>query len=169
MRKGLAPALAVLTVGLAALGAAALRARAPEGAEALPPAERAEVEATARLFTRLAAHLKGSGGDPRFAERIPAAPAVVEELLAEAAFVDRAGRREEPRLQRIELGTPVRVAPGRVRIDARELWVTRVVARGGQPLETRSDVISVRYLLDADRGRWQVAAWSLIGPGGEGR
>lgn len=167
-----AVALVVIAAGMAALGLASIRAsragRGEEGAE-VSAAERTGMEDAARLFARLSAHLKGSGGDRRFAERIPAAPEVVGDLLDETAFAASLGRIEEPHLQGVEYGKALRVAAGRAQLDAREYWVTRIHSGSGTVLETRSDVISVRYLVEEDRGRWTVIGWNVIVPGGAAR
>jgi hypothetical protein len=165
MRALPAPSIVVLIAGLAGLAAAGARAARASGeaGEAVKVSEGEEREAktAAETFMRLAAHLQGSGGDPRFAERIPASPAVVEELLAGVTFASHAGKVEEPRLVRAELGPIRRVDTDVVSLDAKEYWIVRVLGAGGKTLETRADVVKVRYVLARGPSGWSVAGWDL--------
>ncbi|HSN90496.1 MAG TPA: hypothetical protein VLS93_04650 [Anaeromyxobacteraceae bacterium] len=162
-------AAAVLAVGLSLLAWSALaaaRREGPAGAWLDGAAREGAVEA-ARRFAALSAHLHGSGGDPRFAERLDADEAVVAELLAEVAFARHAGRVEEPRLVRLE-ALEVRAAGAEVaEVRAREFWVTRTVAAGRE--EIRSDVVATRTAMRRGGAGWRVAGWTVEIPGdGEG-
>lgn len=158
---GLRAAAVVLAAGLAvlALGAWTALARGRGEAAPLTAADRDEATAAVQRFASLSAHLRGSGGDPRFAERLPADPDVVEELSAEIAFSREAGRREEPRLVRAEvLSLEASGAEGAV-ARVREFWITRTAGAPGAP---RSDVVTLRYELRRDVAGWRVAAWDVV-------
>jgi hypothetical protein len=164
MKRVPLPAAVVLAIGLGVLGAsgwrAAARARA-EGVAASEP-ERAAVWDTVHLYLKLVAHLHGSGGDPRFAERLPAAPEVVGEALEDVRFVGHAGRVEEPRLIRAELRDVRREGAERYEVEAREFWVTRSISADGEVLGTRSDVVIGRYAVRRLPGGWKVVAWDVL-------
>jgi hypothetical protein len=122
---------------------------------------------TVKLFLRLSAHLQGSGGDPRFAERIPASSEVIEELLANVRFSNRVGRIEESRLQRVDVGEVAPIGTDRVEVATREYWVTRIISAAGSVMETRSDVVTARYVVQRAASGWRVVEWALTGDGSE--
>jgi hypothetical protein len=163
-------AAAVLGLGLALLAAAAASAVLGERSSAswLDAAAREGAVEAARRFAALSAHLQGSGGDPRYAERLPADEPVVADALAEAEFARHAGRVEEPRLIRLE-AVEVRAAGTDVaEVRAREFWVTRTAADGRE--ELRSDVVNVAYLVRREGSGFRVASWTVEMPeSGDGR
>lgn len=156
-------ALVTLALGLALLGAAALGAR---GAGEVPvfPEDAEEAVATVREFVTLATHLEKSG-DERFAERLPAAPDLVEEILGGMAFADAAGLAEEPQPVRLQVEAVRTSRPSGVEVHAREYWVVRTSRLREVPLapRTRADVVRVRYVLEREGGRWRVIAWNVEG------
>jgi hypothetical protein len=163
MRALPAPSIVVLIAGLAGLAVAGARAaRATADPAQTSEVEAREVKAAAETFMRLSAHLQGSGGDPRFAERIPASPAVVEELLAGVSFASHGGKVEEPRLVRADFGSLRRLDAEVVSLDAKEYWIVRVLGEGGKKtLETRGDVVDVRYLVARGPAGWSVVGWDF--------
>ena len=160
----------VLLVGLAALAVAAVRAERTGGKEGGPATapDRESATAAVQAFLRLAAHLQGSGGDLRFAERIPAAGEVIDELVASAQFGRHLGQVEEPRLIRIVVRSANDAARGRIEVITREYWTTRVITADGKVREIRTDVLDARYLVVRDGPAWKVAYWTL-GDGKPGR
>ena len=160
----------VVVTGLAALAVAGtLEARGGAGhAPALSDDDRAAAGEAALMFARLVAHLQGSAGDPRFAERIRAAPDVVDEAVAAADVARRAGHVEEPRLIRAETRRVAAEVGGGAEVTTREYWITRVISADGAVVETRSDVLDVSYVVQRAPGGWDVVAWDLAAPGAEG-
>lgn len=153
----------VLIAGLVALGAAGVRAAGARSERVEPPeADRRGAEAAVQLFLKLAAHVQGSSGDPRFAERLPAAPPVIEELVAGVAFATHADRIEEPRLVRSEILRSASTDGDRIQVDAKEYWIIRVIASDGRVLETRSDVVRARYLVGREAAGWQILGWDPL-------
>lgn len=163
------PFLLVLAAGLAALAASAVRvARSPATPEALPVPARAQVEAAVRQFLSLSRHLEASGGDPRFAERLPAAPEVTDEILAGVRFARSQGRVETPELVRLDVLGAAPLRAGLVELTTREYWVVRAHAlSGGADLGSpRAAVVAWHYVLARRGGGWAVAS---AGPADEGR
>lgn len=167
MRAG----LAVLLAGLALLGLSAAGAlRAPVPARPPTAEERAEAERTVHELLALVRHLHGSGGDPRFAERVPAAPEVVDELLREIAWVRHQGWIEELQLARLELSPAERTEDGALELGAREFWIARrrPVADAAAEPRLSSSVLATRYRLEREGGRWRVVEWRHEAASGAG-
>jgi hypothetical protein len=164
------PFWGVVAIGLGVWSAAALGVRQDAGATAARTAgsDLDDARRAAELFARLVAHAQGSGGDPRFTERMRASPDLVEEVLASAAYARHLGRVEEPRLVRAEPRSAERMGPTAVKIGQREYWTTRVISVSGGVLETRSDVVDVEYVLRSQPGGWTVVAWDLAPAAGGG-
>ncbi len=154
----LRPHALVLAVGLAALGVAAWRAGTRPGAEALPVRDQEAASGAVRLYLTLTAHLRGAG-DPRFAERLPADPAIVDEVVADVRAARAMGKREEPRLLRAEIRAVRPMGPELAEVLTKEFWVTRDLA--AQTNAVHSDVTWARYTLRRDGAGWRVAAWDL--------
>ncbi len=154
-------ALVTLALGAALLGVSALGARSPSETR-VPQADGEEAVATLREFMTLATHLAKSG-DERFAERIPASPDLVEEILADVAFAAEAGRSEDlqPVQLQIEAVKPSR--PEGVEVLAKEYWVFRTSRLRDVPLapQVRADVVRVRYVLAREGTRWRVVGWNV--------
>jgi hypothetical protein len=151
----------VLAAGLACLGATAWAALAGERAPrpSLADADRGAVVETVNLFVALSAHLRSAGGDPRFAERLPAGPPVVDELLAEVAYLQRSHRAEAPHLVRLEIRDVRSVGLETAVVRTREFWVTREAGAADRP--ARSDVVAARYDLRREAAGWRIAAWEV--------
>lgn len=161
MSRLLRPATAVLLAGLAALAAGAWRASSA-AARTAPAASEAKAASDAVFrFLQLSAHLQGSGGDERFAERLPASPDLVQELLDASAADARAGRAERARLVRAEVREVTRRAPAALEVATREYWITQVAAPGSGPERPRADVVDARYAVVEEPGGWRVTGWRL--------
>lgn len=130
----------------------------PAGAAARADAVR-EAEATVRAFVAIQRHLYATEGDPRFAERLPAAPGVVADALADVAFLRSRGQRQEPELLRLEVLSADAPAADRVEVRTKEYWVFRAFGRGGEILAPRSAVVHARYLVRLDGTAWRVDGW----------
>jgi hypothetical protein len=158
------PLVPVLVFALGCVAIAASAWAASRGApRAQPVAENVRKAVTEAVYgyAELAAHLHGSGGDPRFAERLPADPEVVSDVLGDIEFATHAGRIEEPRLFRAEFRDVHPAGFDTYDVDVKEYWVTRTISAGGAILGTRSDVVLVRYVVRRGPGGWKVVAWDV--------
>lgn len=134
-------------------------APAPE----LPPEQRRAAAETVRAFLALVGHLQESGGDPRFAERLPAAPALVEELRAEADYLARNRRVQRLVLHHLDVAAVEPAGRERVEVRTREMWTVHTLwALDGRPAEApRPSLLAVKYLLAPLVAGWRVEAWEL--------
>jgi hypothetical protein len=130
-------------------------------------ANEVDLEAASEVVEQLLVlmgHLYGTGGDPRFAERIPASPAVIDEMLADIEYLGRNHRRQEPILQKLEIVAVDPIGADRVEVRTREFWIHRVYWAVGDRAETepaRSQVVNGRYLVARQPSGWRVEAWDF--------
>lgn len=136
-------------------------ASAPAPAVLAEQDRRAAVDAVRELLS-LWGHLEESGGDPRFVERLPASAEVVDEMLAEVAYLRHNYRRQEQNLIRLEVLSADASDPRHLSLLTREFWVVRTYSSVHPRQElgpVRSTVVHVRYLLEKDGARWRVVHW----------
>ena len=173
--RGARTAAAVVVV--AALGLLAWAGwdgfQAPRREGALTDADRRGAADAVRLFLTLSAHLRTAGGDPRFAERLPASDEVVDEVLQDITFLRHAAREEEARLVRSEVRDVRGEGDGRATVRTKEYWVTRELTALPPALpQTYSDVVLARYAVRRETGGWRVESWRIDmdgdGDGGAG-
>ena len=129
-----------------------------------PVSQDAGVEPAAgavRQALTLMAHLYTSGGDPRFAERMPVTPEILEEIQSDIAYLERNRRRQDSRLQQFELlgGDPA--GKDRLELRTREFWIHRLFwADGsGESDPPRSVILYARYRLMRENKGWRIYAW----------
>lgn len=136
-----------------------------EEPEALSEEERQEAAGAVYLTLSLMRHLYASGGDPRFADRMPASQAVLAEMLSDVEYLERNRRRQDPVLEHLEVLAVDELAPGRVEVRTRERWAVRVLwAEGGTDAEPpRSQLVHGKYLVARRGEEWQVEGWDLTG------
>lgn len=128
-----------------------------------PKADRRDAANAVYLFRSVSTHLYASGGDARFAERLPATQQVVEELRADIDYVRKNGRVETPKLVRIEFVTSDVTEATRAEVTTREFWVTQHHwPNGAEADPPRSDIAYARYRLNKDGTRWIVNAWDPV-------
>lgn len=141
----------------------------PVAAASVTEAQRQGAEQALREFHALSRHLYATGADPRFADRLPAAPPVVQELMADIAYLQHSGMSQEPKLVRLEVVTVRPFGASSLVLDTHEYWVVQLfTAPGHVPVgPPRSEVSWATYRLDFDAGRWRVGAWDLGEPVGE--
>lgn len=116
-------------------------------------------------YLKMTSHLYGSGGDPRFAERIRAAAPLVAETLADVDYLRRNGRVQDPVLVKMEPLSADAVGTGVV-LKTKEFWVTRTF-RVGSDQETdppRSEIVFAKYSLEPDGKGWKVVSWDFNAP-----
>lgn len=146
------------------LFASAWLGRAPERPTAGPlsPETRRDAEAALREFHAVSRHLYASGGDPRFAERLPAGPGVLAEVLDDIAYLQHRGLAQEATLMRLDVNEVRRLGEASVALDVREYWVFRRLRASDrrQLDEPRAQVLESTYVLRQNAGRWRVEAIS---------
>ena len=121
---------------------------------------------TINLYLTLSSHLYGTGGDPRFAERIPASPDVIDETLREISYLRSHHFIEDPVLQRMDPIDVKGLGPGMLEIRTKEYWIIRRYFIGTTEVRgTRSDVVFNVYRLSRTGSNdWQVVAWEPASP-----
>jgi hypothetical protein len=134
-----------------------------ESAPEASPEDREAAEATLRQMLTLMRHLYSSGGDPRFAERLPASDGLREEMLADIEYVARNHRRQDPALMRLEVVEVDPLGPQRLELRTREFWQVRFLSLvDGEPTDDpRWQIVAGRYLIVRTGRGWQVESWEL--------
>lgn len=134
----------------------------------LAPADRRQAVEALRLTLTLMGHLYESGGDTRFAERMPAAPEVVEEMLADVAYLRHNHRRQVVTLESFQVQAVEPLGQTeRLEVRTRERWQVRTqwLDGSGDSDPPRSQEGHARYLLVRQGAGWQVTGWDLAEPG----
>lgn len=147
---------------------------AGESAPEVSESEQRAATETLRLTLDLMGHLYRSGGDPRFAERLPAGDEVVAEILADIDYLESNHRRQDPELERLEVVAIEPLDAERLEIRTRESWRVRVLwsSRSGAAEPARSETVRGSYLLVRGGRGWRVEGWRFDDPaaaGGGGR
>lgn len=139
-----------------------------EATEGMTEEDQAAAAATVREVLTLMRHFYASGGDPRFADRIPASDGVIAEMRADVDYLGRSGRTQEPILQALEiLGVEV-LGPTQAEIRTKEYWIHHfrelgTTGRDGDPLDgPRSQVLFGRYLVRRGTTGWGVEATEFV-------
>jgi hypothetical protein len=149
----------VLVVAVAALGVDAGLVAGDRARPELPPEDQKAAADAVYLFLSLGSHLRGTAGDPRYSERLPAAPEVVDEMLGEIQWVRQTGRVEEPKLVRGEVRAVETLGPDEARVRTKEFWVTRDLSAPDE--KPRSDVVLAKYVLRREASGWRIVDWDL--------
>lgn len=133
-------------------------------APALAPEQRDAATRALEQFVRVANHYYASGGDPRFAERLPASEGVVAEIAADVDYLRKNRRLQDPQLARLEIVSAEALDGGRVELRTREWWYVRTIS-----LVDRRDADapyafrwSGRYLLAPGPQGWRVEGWEAV-------
>lgn len=121
---------------------------------------------TVYLVLSLMRHLYSSGGDPRFAERMPVSDGIVEEMMADIAYLRRNHRRQDPELVSMDVTSVETAGNDRLEIRTRELWQVRFYWAGGdeESQEPHVQAIHGRYLLLRGPRGWLVEGWGFVEP-----
>jgi hypothetical protein len=109
-------------------------------------------------------HYYGTGGDPRFAERIPVSPQVLRDFQADVEYLKRNRRRQEPRLQRLEIVDVSTTGTGRATVRTKEYWIHRIFwldEEGGEAEPPHSQVINSIYHLSKQSQGWRLDRWEI--------
>lgn len=142
---------------------------AQEAPAGLSEEDRRAAADTVHLALTLMGHFYTSGGDPRFAERMPVSQGILEEMSADVDYLGRNHRVQEMDLERLEILSVQPLDEGRLEIRTREFWTVRYLwATGGREVEpARTYGAHGRYLLSRDDRGWRVEAWENVDPSRE--
>jgi hypothetical protein len=140
-----------------------------DGETAAPSLEetdrRAAADAVHGLLTVMR-HYYASGGDPRFIERAPAAPGLLEEIRADVEYLARNHRYQEMDLERMDVLSIDPLRADTVELRTREQWTVRFVnAVGGSPIGSpASQTVHAKYLVVRGVRGWSVEGWEIVEP-----
>ena len=131
--------------------------------------DEAQALGTVREALALMAHSYTSGGDPRFADRMPVAPELLEEMRADIDYLARNRRVQDSRLQKLELLAATPVGADRLELRTREFWIHRTFwSDSGEESEPpRSAILHARYNLIRESNGWRVFGWEFDRSGAE--
>ncbi|MBI3185621.1 MAG: hypothetical protein HYZ28_26075 [Myxococcales bacterium] len=116
-----------------------------------------------RVFNAVARHLYSSGGDRRFAQRLPASDEVGQEMLADIAYLQHSLRRQDAVLLSLEVVDARELGEGLVEVRTREHWVFRLadLLDGGLLAPVRAQEVQVKYMVRREGSSWRIHAWQL--------
>lgn len=135
------------------------------GAETSESERKSAADTVYEMLT-LMEHFYGSGGDRRFAERMPASATVVNEMIEEVQYLGRTHRIQDMSLERLEVTAVEPVREETMEIHTREFWNIQFhQAVGGGGAEPQHPYLLYRkYLLSRRAGVWTVEGWDLSEP-----
>lgn len=139
---------------------------ADEPAAELTPEDRQDAVQAVELTLDLMRHLYASGGDTRFADRMPTSAGVLEEMLADIDYLTRNRRRQDPKIERVDIKAVELLGTGSVEVRTRELWSIRFLWSdgSGESDPHRVEVVRSRYLVTPGSTGWIVGGWEALGP-----
>lgn len=125
--------------------------------------ERREATGAVYLTLSLMRHFYASGGDPRFAERMPASDLVRGEMQADIDYLERNRRRQEPELTAFDVVAVETLGAERAEVRTRESWTTRIfwAEGGGEAEPPHRQTLDGEYLVTRQAGGWRVEAWDF--------
>jgi len=132
----------------------------------LPEPERKAASDTVYAMLKVMEHLYSSGGDSRFAARMPASDAVLEEIQADLDYLSLNQRRQDISLDRLDVVEIHPVDAERVELRTREIWSVRVdPIRGSEAAEPAAQrLVHATYRLSRDARGWRVQSWEPSEP-----
>lgn len=129
----------------------------------LDDGDRAAAVEAVRLALNLARHLYQSGGDPRFAERMPVSDGMLAEMLTDIEYLRTSQRLQDPQLRKLEVLEIVVLSRDRVEVRTREFWRHQFVWLDGsgeaEPEEWQ--ILFARYLVERGPKGWEVQGWEV--------
>jgi hypothetical protein len=139
---------------------------ADETTAELTPEDRQGAIQAVTLTLDLMRHLYASGGDIRFADRMPTSAGVLEEMLADIDYLTRNRRRQDPKIERVDIEAVELLGTGSVEVRTRELWSIRSIwlDGSGESDPHRVEVVRSRYLVTPGSTGWIVGGWEALGP-----
>jgi len=125
-----------------------------------------EAESALRMTFALMRHLYASGGDPRFSDRMPASPSIVQEMLADIEYLGGNGRVQDPLLQHLEVLEAIPIDEDSVELRTKEYWRIRFLRKDGQGEAdpAQGHMLYGRYLVRRDAAGWRVEDWEFAEP-----
>jgi hypothetical protein len=132
----------------------------------LPEAKRKAAADTVHLTLNLMRHLYLSGGDPRFADRMPASDGLKEEMMADITYLSHRHLVQDPDLRRLEVVSIEALSENRLELSTRERWRFTVArADGSGEVEPpRTQWVEAVYLVVRGGAGWQVESWRIVQP-----
>jgi hypothetical protein len=117
-----------------------------------------------RSYLALMSHLYASDGDQRFAERMPASPEVVGEMMADIVYLRHSGRYQELILHGLEVLEVTPLSSDQVEIRTKEHWTIRTLSLGddSEADPARGQIVFTKYRLELAVATWQVVAWQRM-------
>lgn len=133
---------------------------------AVSEADRAGAEAALRELLALERHFYGTGGDPRFLDRLPAGRGITDELAADVDYLSRNGRFQEPSLIQLEILEVRALAAQAIEIRTKEYWIvrTRFLSDGDESEPARAEVSHLRYVVVREGSVWRVESRDFVEP-----
>jgi len=118
----------------------------------------AEALGTVREALALMAHFYSSGADPRFAERMPVAPDLLDEFRGDIEYLSRNNRFQDSRLQKLELRSAVPAGKDGLELRTREFWIHRTFWSDGRGESDppRSVILYPSYQLMRESTGWRI-------------
>lgn len=109
-------------------------------------------------------HLYTSGGDVRFAERLPASDGMIREMLDDIEYLHRNRRVQDLALRSLDVQDAVAVDLDQVEVRTRELWEIRTTwLDDGSPSDPpRVAVVHGLYRVRRSPAGWRVQSWDPI-------
>jgi hypothetical protein len=125
--------------------------------------EQKEVADAVYQTLALLEHFYASGGDPRFAERMRASEAFVEEMTTDVQYLGRNHRIQDPSLERLDVIAVEGFGKGRAQVHTRELWKVqyRSAKHEGSIESLGLQSVERKYLLRRGIRGWSVEGWDL--------
>jgi len=140
------------------------------GGEAPPAPVSAEEQQDAKAIVAralaLERHFYASGGDPRFAERMPVGETLRAEMADDVAYLTKNRRRQQLDLHRLEVAEVRRLDDDHLEVRTREYWTVRTLDLAGdrETDPARGEVLDCRYVLTRTGDSWRVDRRESVPP-----
>jgi hypothetical protein len=133
-------------------------------AESASDADLREAAEAVRTTLVMMRHLYTSGGDVRFAERMPASDAMVREMLDDIDYLHRNRRVQDPNPRSIDIREAIAIDAEHVEIRTRELWDIRTtwLDGGAKSDPPRITVVHGLYRVRRSSSGWTVQSWDWV-------
>jgi hypothetical protein len=138
----------------------------PGAGTVMPEDEKKAASDTVYEMLKLMEHSYSSGGDPRFAARMPASDAVLGEIQVDLDYLRQNHRRQEIALDRLDVVEIHPVDADRVEIQTREIWSVRVdwIRERDEAEPAARRLVHGTYRLSRGGRGWRVESWEPSEP-----
>jgi hypothetical protein len=111
-------------------------------------------------------HFYASGGDDRFAERMPASEVFIREMAEDVEYLMANRRLQDPELKHLETLGIRALSADQVEIRTKEIWLVRTlwIDGSGEADPAEWQVLHARYLVGRTPVGWMVQAWEISEP-----